>query len=320
MTQIKTKHHHLLDPKLDVTVLAPPDGLAPRAELFDFDRAAFHAFISRHADAPRFIVESKLVELVHKEEAHESLLDLDKCGAFRLPFPVVWVELPEWQSSGRQSVHTIVLLWERSTGLMPVELPREFKDRDPELRFGAYVMHINRDADGEYLSMPPFHTMLMFNERDGEPFVGAVTQPTPFFGCRNSNLVNENTEKTYTKATGGAWTAAFVAILLLGTRGVASVPETFAKLNRRRKVERKPAIPSYRYIHINRVYRTATGDASDAYDVRLSPEPHWRRGHARRVAFGRGRKERRWEWFEPVIVAFDPAKPIPKLPNYKVLK
>lgn len=33
-----------------------------------------------------------------------------------------------------------------------------------------------------------------------------------------------------------------------------------------------------------------------------SPRTHWRTGHHRRVAVGEGRQERRWHWFEPVLV------------------
>lgn len=33
-----------------------------------------------------------------------------------------------------------------------------------------------------------------------------------------------------------------------------------------------------------------------------SPRTHWRRGHWRRVAIGEGRGERKWHWFQPVLV------------------
>lgn len=39
---------------------------------------------------------------------------------------------------------------------------------------------------------------------------------------------------------------------------------------------------------------TASGDRT--------VEPHWRKGHWRRVVFGEGRTERRWHWFLPTVV------------------
>ncbi len=36
-----------------------------------------------------------------------------------------------------------------------------------------------------------------------------------------------------------------------------------------------------------------------------SPRLHWRRGHWKRVAFGEGRMERRWQWIEPTLVNAD---------------
>jgi hypothetical protein len=33
-----------------------------------------------------------------------------------------------------------------------------------------------------------------------------------------------------------------------------------------------------------------------------SPRTHWRRGHWRRVAIGEGRNDRKWHWFQPVLV------------------
>lgn len=35
---------------------------------------------------------------------------------------------------------------------------------------------------------------------------------------------------------------------------------------------------------------------------RSSPRGHWRKGHQRRVAVGKGRTERKWRWFEPTWV------------------
>jgi hypothetical protein len=40
----------------------------------------------------------------------------------------------------------------------------------------------------------------------------------------------------------------------------------------------------------------------NGHDPDRSVEPHWRRGHWRRVAHGEGRSERRWHWFLPVVV------------------
>lgn len=40
-----------------------------------------------------------------------------------------------------------------------------------------------------------------------------------------------------------------------------------------------------------------------------SPESHWRQGHERRVVVGKGRLERRWRWFEPVLVNAGKEKP-----------
>ena len=36
-----------------------------------------------------------------------------------------------------------------------------------------------------------------------------------------------------------------------------------------------------------------------------SPSPHWRRGHWRRTAVGKGREDRRWNWIKPTFVAAD---------------
>jgi hypothetical protein len=36
-----------------------------------------------------------------------------------------------------------------------------------------------------------------------------------------------------------------------------------------------------------------------------SPQPHWRRGHWRRVPVGKGRQAREWRWIKPVLVNID---------------
>ncbi|MBP0027751.1 hypothetical protein [Roseofilum sp. Guam] len=43
----------------------------------------------------------------------------------------------------------------------------------------------------------------------------------------------------------------------------------------------------------------------DVYDIterHPTPRTHWRMGHWKRVAYGKGRTERRWQWIKPVLV------------------
>ena len=51
---------------------------------------------------------------------------------------------------------------------------------------------------------------------------------------------------------------------------------------------------------IGQNYRSAASTA--AKGSHASPDTHWRRGHWRRVAVGKGRKERSWAWIKPTIV------------------
>lgn len=50
--------------------------------------------------------------------------------------------------------------------------------------------------------------------------------------------------------------------------------------------------------------------ASAGVGHRHGTTPHWRRGHWRRVAFGVGRKERRWHLFDPTIVNGNVGTPV----------
>lgn len=57
-----------------------------------------------------------------------------------------------------------------------------------------------------------------------------------------------------------------------------------------------------RPLWIGKGYTPVSGQSSGEKGTHASPVVHWRRGHWKRIAMGKGRKERKWSWIPPTMV------------------
>lgn len=295
MDIVRTRLHHL--PKLldseSVYWTAPKGGLARVAPQLVPSRR--DRLLRNIQDTPKFVLSSELCNWERREEYHRSVLDIKRAGLLKMPFEHVVVEVT------LGGTHYIATL--------SSELVSKVNN---SFDVCGHIVRIHKDSAGEYLVVSPTVTGLTITERDNESYITFSVQ------ALLDDLPKELIEETWKKD--GAWLymmyLSLVTVLI--TQGVSRQVIECAKLNKRRVAANKPPIPKHTYVHIGRVYRSASGNAADAYIPRRSPRPHWRRGHLKGVRFGAGREQIRRVFIPPRLVACVEDTEPPN-PEYRVL-
>lgn len=324
-THIRTRWHYVM-PLVDadeVYLTAPSDGRALHWSEYNCEPKKLKALLRQTGDLPRFVIDRELLELAQKMEYSKSLLDMKKAGVLRLPFPALTVEFEH-----ETGAHEIVLLRDaHHEGVFPWEegadknehLPLLEQAGDPDIDYYGIRLSIEKDEGGHYLTVSPSVVMSGVSEgENGEPWVkitgfGSEIAPS---NPKTEALIN----KTYRKDAGNVFYAACAAYLLMATAGVSKEVIETKKINRTRLSNGKPAIPKHTYIRIGHVYRSESSSTSDKYEARRSPRPHWRRGFNRRTYYGVGRKQMKWTYFPPMLVAYHGDVAKAKQPSYVVSK
>lgn len=288
------------------------------------DRAYIEGHLKQWDNLPRFVIDPELIELATDKEFLKSVWDMKRAGVMRLPFPAMVIELPRWfepTDSGGQMVQTAVLL--RDLSYMDTVFPWERSDELDKFRQGkefyGIVVSLNRDIGGDYTVISPSVCAIVvgMNDTNSDVMIGST--------AINWGAVPENKEtndligKTYQKDTAFIVRGLFCSLLLMTTDGVAREEVEVQKLNKKRSASGKPSIPHHTYIHIGKVYKSASGNDADTYVPRKSPRPHWRRGHLRNVRYGTGREKVKQVYINPRLVAFH-GDVLPVTPTYEVRK
>jgi hypothetical protein len=73
----------------------------------EYNRQVFWAFYNVMKGAPRFVIDTELIEIATKEEFQDSLLAMKRGGVMRLPYPIMVVE---YEKIGGIRDHNMVLL------------------------------------------------------------------------------------------------------------------------------------------------------------------------------------------------------------------
>lgn len=296
---IRTKWHHVVDllDKKEVYFIAMEGGKAIYADADEWMNELFlREEIGRMNDLPKFVFDHDLFKAANTEALHQTILDMQRCGVLRLPYPQVLFEMRFKLEDEKRPYHSIVCLTEEQT--------------EGGVKFIGYPFRIHSDDDGEYLIIAPGSYGITVQNRDGVPWLGITTAVIDelvkhkgrivFADLENQlatshfreapaiSVISELAQRTARKASTDVWIAIFCMTVLLSTRGLKREGIDATKLNRHRigGKEPKAPIPHHTYISIGHVYRGPTGDASDVYIPGRSPIPHWRRGHIARWRTG----------------------------------
>lgn len=295
------------------------------------DMSRLSRFFELCESLPKFVIDNATVGLVTTKDAGLSLLAMKQADALRLPFPAMVVEIVH---SPRFT--TIVILADRQSGENDKPF-REAPDKSwqpPVERYPFYGVPfaIQKDDGGEYLvcgySMSYCGLTEAPSKSDPEKLgpwlatesAGVYWLPNDTNDRDLEKLISSQVDKDVRYTANALYTA----LLLLMTQGMEREVVEATKLNKHRVASGKPPIPRHTYIHIGKVYRSATGDRSDDYDPRRSPIPHWRRGH--NVTYGTGPAHKGGKvvrYIPPRIVALKKdtvytEDELPKMPTYRV--
>ena len=255
---------------------------------------------------PRFVFARELVDAACTEDAERSICDMQRASIWRLPFKSMVVE-PEVISN----TSYVVLLdqptedgWFAANGFTIVHDKTDGQEA-LVVPLSSSRVDVATVDDHTYLKHTHVPALFLDNERQ---IVGERR-----FGL----MMSEDAERT--SAAHGL--AAVLATVMMQTLGLErQTTDVGAAFNKKRTERGKSVVSPYVYVHVRRVYRSESGDESDEHS-RCSPRPHWRRGHARRVAVGTGRSDREWRWIPPRMVALAEGQTVlPPARRYKVLK
>lgn len=298
MQQIKTKWHKII-PLIDadqVWLSSAPSGksmhwseLKPRPELL-------RGVVRLMSKLPKFVIDDELMDLVRTEDFQRSILDMQKAGVLRLPYPALTVEFKKPYGTAlvmiRDNAFKDRLSWEADVS----EDNSAFWSRP----FYGIPLRIETDKNGEYLVISPGVVSINVTDNGGDPWLEMVAQGHDILEA--SPALSKLIKDVYQKDGALIWHALAAAFLVLRTNGVKQEVVECSKINRKRVGSNKEPIPRHTIVSIGKVYRSNSGSASDAY-TRRSPRPHWRCGHLKHVHFGVKGEHVRQVYINPRIVA-----------------
>lgn len=304
MKPIRTKWHKIVQlvEEGEVYLTAPPKVAgkvfehyyADHWDDFNPNKKAMRFMIQQFSELPKFVVDSDLLELVMPEGFEHSLLDMKKAEVLRLPFPAMLVEF------SYKDTHYVVML-------------RDTADKSPlsweggsvttdTMPFYGVVFRVHSDEDGEYVVLSPSVQGINLEDRDGSPWIAISAQSLDIFPP--SKKLEGLVHTTWLKDGAAIYRAVASAMLVMHTEGVKRAVVDCSKMNKKRIASNKPPIPRHIVLSIGKVYRSASGDATDEYNPRKSPRPHWRRGHLRNVHFGTNKTSIKQKYINPKLVAY----------------
>lgn len=307
-------HWHALRQVLagdEIYFSAPRGHAAVHHGRLPLDRARLDEMLALMDVMPRFVFDQELTDMAVSPACVDSLLDMQRANVFRLPYATMVVEMPT--ANGRAFV--ALRDWREGPGPWP---------------FYGIAMSICYDSGGSYAILASSTSFIdVVPPHDAEPANFRVAGATcPWLREDHSvtdeqhRLMDALRHASFTQDGKNVGVALCCATVIMSTRGVERETVDAASLeplNRARHKAGESAVPVHTYIHVGRVYRSASGEESDAYQPRKSPRPHWRRGHLRNVAYGpRGGQHRTRPVYVPaMLVATDATQPA-KFPEYDV--
>jgi len=276
---------------------APVGGKSQHWSKFGPDKELVKRFLKDiETTTPKFVVADELMEITTSEKYQNSLLDMQRLGILRLPFPAMTTE---FETKGGRAI--VVIRDNLFPGDLPWEAAGSAGDEARQQPFYGIPYRIEKDQYGEYLIASPGVYYMGVEEQAGKPWLRFGVSGSNFF--KATPQLNELVRATHIKEASLLWRALASSSLLLNTEGVAREIIECEKINRKRAAAKKSVIPRHTYLHIGRVYKSATGAASEEYVPRKSPIPHWRRGHSQIVHHGKGKTQIKTVFINPRIIA-----------------
>lgn len=272
-------------------------------------------------DLPKFVVEHELITLASENrDFHLSLRDMQRAGVLRLPFPQIVVEYNVRADDPATNLVLLIDTKDEQTRALIASKNEHVLNKVDELKlpFMAFPIVMGHASGMDIVGFSPACCLCgMHTEAgDGDPLLISARYSNPLFDMDRETMISA---MELTKKEVQTWSAlAFMSVtLLMITEGVEKERCSVGNLNRKRVASGKAPIPDYTYLKIGRVYRSAKGEDSAAYDARRSPRPHWRRGHLRGVRHGPGREFTRTVFIKPRLVALrSDANTDPTPPTY----
>lgn len=302
MQNVKTAWHkinRIIDTD-EVYLTAPQKKNAPHWGKFNPRVQALKEVVREMGKLPKFVIDDELMSIVRSEDYQQSLLDMQRAGVLRLPFPAMTVEFGHNDRKGR----ALVMIRDNAfSERLAWEAPINEDNGDFWHKpFYGIPFRIEIDGGGEYLIISPGTVSIQVEERDGQPWVGINAQAHDVIDVNDE--VMKLIKDTYAKEGALIWQALACAFLVLHTDGVKREVIDCAKMNRKRAASNKEPIPTHTVISIGKVYRSSKSSEADNYTPRRSPRPHWRRGHLQTVHYGTGREKTRQVYINPKLVAY----------------
>jgi len=326
---VRTKWHRLRELLASGEVYTPAP-IGGKAEHFSENEIAVdqvRAFYENCSSLPKFVIDNDALDLVLSSEGQLSILDMQRAGVLRLPFPAMIVEIPVPQAKQ----HLICVL--RDVRATSADIPWIEEGDPPEFEFYGIPALIHNDDDGDYVVISPsvlyasiskvtveeainemrkpdanIAGVRYLNDSERAEALHEITGPQAWLRFLASPLVwlphnaagDRLIGQTYEKSAHSVGRALFAALLLMMTRGMEREVIEVERLNKQRIKHNKMPIPSHTYIRIGHVYQS--DGSSRQYDERKSPRPHWRRGHIRNYRTkGGGTRPR---YIPPMLVAY----------------
>lgn len=272
---------------------------------------------------PCFVIDDSLRKMLvgRSDSINRSLLELKEAGLLALPFEQQVIEF-DYVTRNGSTVRPIVAMTdlhvarERILSQTPDPSMREII-ADEKFDCAAELVIVEKDQHGEYLVWVPLVMFMgVVRGENDEPWIRTVSWRLDG-AFANDKEVEALVKQIKRRFFHTVFHALVSASLLYYTQGIEKEVVDCERLNKARKKKGAPDIPAHTYIYIGRVYRSAKSDdsASERFDVRKSPIPHWRRAHVRSVRYGQGRKQVKFVRIEARMVAWDGKGPEPSLPE-----
>lgn len=327
---VRTKYHRLLELIDDdqIYLSAPGPGSTDEIGVVKHGTAAHYTDYGFKKDAirwiysepfaklPKFVFDQELIQLVTDLDYHESVMAMKEAGVMRLPFPAMIVEFRT-----KAGHHAIIMIRDCQEADHWYEWEPPGYTETVTTPFYAMKVIIHKDEGGEYAVLSPGVIGLDIKRDETGIVIGMTATGLDEFIVRTADRFGYGAllKNTFRRDAGQTSQGLFSALVLMSVKGIGAEIVDVARLNRKRQQSGKPSIPHHTYIHIKRVFRSASSDVSDEYTPRRSPIPHLRRGHNREVHYGpRSEGKSRLHYFPPKLVAYT-GGPLPA-PTYIVKK
>lgn len=249
--------------------------------------------------APKFVVDPHLTDMLGQDEnMFKTICDMKKADSINFPFPLQVVQFPikaavmdaNDKVISHHYIQAFILMGMLEGTIVATCLYWDPKREGVIIGYHEGIVNIPDDANKPWMWTAQRHR--------------AYREVVPQYERVNSNdQISVRVGLT-------------CLLVLTHTEGIEREVIKCGKINKIRKKSGKTLIPDITYIHIGRVYR-ADG-TSETWDERRPTRVHWRRGHNRRVAVGKGRMGREWRYIKPCLVNYVEGDDKPKATTHVV--